>query len=94
MPRLVELEGEDHLPWTDNYEDIVAEIEEFVTGARTVPEPDRVLATVLFTDIVDSTEDRLRSRAMHAWRETLDRHDRISVSEIERFRGRRHQGNR
>jgi pimeloyl-ACP methyl ester carboxylesterase len=85
--RLVELQGEDHLPWTDNYEDIVAEIEEFVTGTRTAPEPDRVLATVLFTDIVDSTK-AASDHGDKTWREILDRHDQISLSEIERFRGR------
>jgi pimeloyl-ACP methyl ester carboxylesterase len=53
--RLVELPGRDHLPYVgDNTDDIVDEIEEFVTGTRRAIEPDRVLATVMFTDIVDS----------------------------------------
>jgi pimeloyl-ACP methyl ester carboxylesterase len=55
--RLLELPGEDHLPYLgDNADRIVDEIEEFLTGVRHGPDPDRVLATVLFTDIVGSTE--------------------------------------
>ena len=53
--RLVELPGDDHLWWVGDSESITNAIEEFLTGARHVPEPDRVLVTVLFTDIVDST---------------------------------------
>jgi hypothetical protein len=52
----VEVPGDDHFPWSGNQDAILDEIEEFVTGARPVHEPDRVLATVLFTDIVSSTE--------------------------------------
>ncbi len=52
--RFVELPGSDHAPWA-NGEDIMAEIREFLTGVREPAEPDRVLATVLFTDIVGST---------------------------------------
>ena len=54
--RLVELPGEDHLPWLTDADTILGEIEEFVTGVRHAVEPDRVLATVLFTDIVGATE--------------------------------------
>ena len=66
--RMVELEGEDHLPIVDP-EQILDELEEFLTGARSEPEPDRMLATVMFTDIVDSTSravqlgDRALARA-------------------------------
>ncbi|MGH2637105.1 MAG: alpha/beta fold hydrolase, partial [Actinomycetota bacterium] len=54
--RLVELPGADHLMWTGDAHAIIDEIEGFLTGARRGPDPDRVLATVLFTDIVGSTE--------------------------------------
>jgi class 3 adenylate cyclase len=57
-------------------------IEEFVTGVRPRPAPDRVLATVLFTDLVDSTR-RAVKMGDHAWREILDEHDRLAQSEIE-----------
>jgi class 3 adenylate cyclase len=65
----------------------VGEIQEFVTGARPVTEPDRVLATILFTDIVGST----RLAADHgdlAWRDLLERHHALVRSELARFRGR------
>ena len=60
--RFVELPGKDHFIWTQDPDRIVEEIEEFLTGTRTLPEPDRVLATVLFTDIVGSTEPRVDRR--------------------------------
>jgi class 3 adenylate cyclase len=63
------------------------EIEEFITGRRGAREPERVLATVLFTDIVDSTA-RAAELGDQAWRELLDRHDALVRSEIERSRGR------
>lgn len=85
--RLIELAGADHFPWIGDTEEVLAEIEEFVTGSRTTREPNRVLATVLFTDIVDSTK-AITDHGDAAWREILDRHDQISVSEIERYRGR------
>lgn len=53
--RLVELPGTDHFWWTEDTGQILDEAEEFLTGARLVPQADRVLASVLFTDIVDST---------------------------------------
>lgn len=85
--KMVELDGNDHYPWIGDSDEVLAEIEEFVTGARTSPPADRVLATVLFTDIVDST--RTATEVGDAeWRTTLDSHDAICVSEIERYRGR------
>jgi class 3 adenylate cyclase len=63
------------------------EIEEFVTGSRADLEPDRVLATVLFTDIVDSTK-RAVELGDRRWRALLDQHDAVVRREIERFRGR------
>jgi class 3 adenylate cyclase len=85
--RLVELEGVDHFPSVGDVESITGEVEEFLTGARHEHEPERVLATVLFTDIVDSTR-RAAELGDRAWRELLERHDEIAHAEIARFRGR------
>jgi class 3 adenylate cyclase len=63
------------------------EIEEFLTGSRREIEPDRVLATVMFTDIVDSTK-RAAELGDRRWRALLDRHDTLLRQEIARFRGR------
>ena len=56
--KYVELPGDDHLAWAGDVDPLLDEVEEFLTGTRRGPEPDRVLATVLFTDIVGSTERR------------------------------------
>jgi class 3 adenylate cyclase len=86
--RLIELPGRDHLPYVgDNTDDIVDEIEEFVTGTRRAIEPDRVLATVMFTDIVDSTK-RASELGDRRWRALLDQHDHLVRQEISRLRGR------
>ena len=85
--RLVELPGNDHIPWVGDRQALVHEIEEFLTGMRHVHEPDRVLATILFTDIVGSTE-RAAELGDAAWRALLERHDVIARREVERFRGR------
>jgi class 3 adenylate cyclase len=85
--RLVELEGNDHIPWAGDRQALVHEIEEFLTGARHVHEPDRVLATVLFTDIVRSTE-RAAELGDTRWRELLERHDKLVREQVESFRGR------
>jgi class 3 adenylate cyclase len=83
----VELRGDDHIPFLGDADAIVDEIEEFLTGVRPVPERDRVLATVLFTDIVGSTE-RAVALGDHAWRALLDDHDHLVRDRINRFRGR------
>jgi class 3 adenylate cyclase len=85
--RFVELPGADHAWWTQDGDRVVDEIEELVTGARPTPEPERVLATVLFTDIVGSTELAARLRD-HAWRELLESHHAVVRKELARFRGR------
>jgi class 3 adenylate cyclase len=82
----VELPGDDHAPWAGG-DEIVAEIREFCTGVREAAEPDRVLATVLFTDIVGSTE-RVAALGDQAWRATLDAHDEVIREQLRRFRGR------
>jgi pimeloyl-ACP methyl ester carboxylesterase len=85
--RYVELPGIDHLPWATDPESVLGEIEEFLTGARSRPEPDRVLATVMFTDIVGSTE-RLAELGDARWRELLFAHHAAVRQELARFRGR------
>jgi pimeloyl-ACP methyl ester carboxylesterase len=84
--RLVELTGADHFPWVGDSEAVLDEIEEFLTGQRRVFEPDRVLATVLFTDIVGSTE-RASKMSDRAWLELLQRHHALVRRELMRFRG-------
>lgn len=85
--RYVELPGIDHLPWTGDSEAVLGEIEEFLTGGRSEPEPDRVLATVMFTDIVGSTE-RAAELGDARWRELLAAHQAVVRRELTRFRGR------
>jgi pimeloyl-ACP methyl ester carboxylesterase len=85
--RLVELPGDDHLPWVGDTDALVDEVEEFLTGVRHGIEPDRMLATVLFADIVGSTE-RAASLGDHRWREILDEHSALVVRQLERFQGR------
>jgi class 3 adenylate cyclase len=87
--KYVELPGSDH-SFTGEPEitdRIVNEVEEFLTGSRTAAEPDRVLATVLFIDIVDSTR-RAAALGDRSWRTLLDRHDEAVRQEFARFRGR------
>jgi pimeloyl-ACP methyl ester carboxylesterase len=85
--RLVELPGENHWPWVDDSEAVADEVEEFLTGARQTPEPDRILATVLFTDIVGSTS-MAAELGDRRWRELLERHEVVVRTQLERFRGR------
>jgi class 3 adenylate cyclase len=85
--RLVELDGVDHLFNVGDITSITGEVEEFLTGQRHEPPADRVLATVLFTDIVDSTR-RAVELGDRRWRELLEQHDLITCAEVARFRGR------
>ena len=85
--RYVELSGQDHFPYVGDVEAVVEEIREFVTGVRVAPEPDRVLATVLFTDIVSSTE-RATELGDRAWRDLLDQFRTVVREQLHRFRGR------
>jgi class 3 adenylate cyclase len=82
---VTEIPSADHLPWADDT-DTVGEIEEFLTGTRHAPQGTRRLATVLFTDIVESTETA-RSLGDHVWRERLDRHDLLAERQVSRFGG-------
>jgi pimeloyl-ACP methyl ester carboxylesterase len=85
--RLLELDGIDHLPYVGDVAAITGEVEEFLTGHRHESVPDRVLATVLFTDIVDSTR-RAADVGDQRWRDLLERHDEIARSEISSYQGR------
>ena len=85
--KFVELDGDDHLWWVGDSEAIVSETEEFLTGQRHSVELDRVLVTVLFTDIVDSTK-RAAELGDSRWRDLLDGHNRAMQAEISRFKGR------
>jgi class 3 adenylate cyclase len=85
--KLVELEGEDHLWFVGDVDAIFDEVEEFVTGVRPSPVGDRMLATVLFTDIVGSTQ-RIAELGDRRWRELLRDHDALVRRELERYRGR------
>jgi pimeloyl-ACP methyl ester carboxylesterase/class 3 adenylate cyclase len=85
--KYVELDGADHLPFVGNVDAILDEVEEFLTGVRHVPELDRVLATVLFADIVGSTE-RAAGLGDRRWRELLESYQALSRRELERHRGR------
>ncbi|MBI5264458.1 MAG: adenylate/guanylate cyclase domain-containing protein [Bradyrhizobium sp.] len=84
--KYVELPGSDHLLWTGDTERVLNEVEEFLTGSRSAVEADRVLATVLFTDIVNSTK-RAETIGDRAWHDLLDRHNAIVRRELLRHRG-------
>jgi class 3 adenylate cyclase len=84
---LVELAGADHFFWAGDPEPLLQEIEEFVTGHRTAADPERVLATVLFTDIVGSTQTA-SALGDQAWRDLLLRHNSVIRQELERWRGK------
>lgn len=86
--RYVEYPGDDHFWFLgEGVDSIVEDIVEFITGTRPVVEPDRVLVTLLFTDIVKSTE-QASQLGDHRWRELLDRHDAAVRRQLTRFSGR------
>jgi class 3 adenylate cyclase len=85
--KFVELPGDTHTLWAGNTDEVVDEIEEFLTGTRRGPEPDRVLATVLFTDIVGSTEQAAKL-GDRRWRELLERHHAAVRQQLDRYQGR------
>lgn len=84
--RFVELEGIDTLPFVGDWQEVVAEIEEFLTGVRPSPEPERVLATVLFTDIVRSTETAA-AVGDRRWKELLGEHRTLVRRHLAGFGG-------
>jgi class 3 adenylate cyclase len=84
--KFVELPGQDHLPWVGDQDSVLDEVERFLTGRLAPREPDRVLATILVTDIVGSTE-RAAELGDRAWRNLLDRHHSIVREQLSAFRG-------
>jgi class 3 adenylate cyclase len=80
--------GRDYLPWIGDQEALISEVAAFAKGTRQRAERDRVLLTVLFTDIIDST-GHLARVGDSGWRELLAEHDAAVTREIERFRGRK-----
>ncbi len=84
--RLMEFPGDDHIPWLGDGDAILDEVEEFVTGSRPAPDVDRVLSTVLFTDIVGSTEQQA-AMGDHAWKDLVLAHHRIVRAALARWRG-------
>ncbi|SPM39320.1 cyclase, partial [Mycobacterium numidiamassiliense] len=85
--RLVELPGEDALYWTGDTAPMIDEIEEFITGLRGGSDAERLLTTIVFTDIVSSTA-RAALLGDDRWRDLLDNHDTIVRHELQRFSGR------
>src|SRR5262249_16423200 len=85
--KYVELPGQDHVPIAGDLDRVLDEIEEFLTGVRHRADYDRVLATVLFTDVVGATE-RAVALGDRRWREMLDRHHAMVRRELVAFRGR------
>jgi class 3 adenylate cyclase len=85
--RYVELPGDENLIWAGDQDAVLGEVQEFLTGMRPHPEPDRVLATVLFTDIVESTR-RAAELGDQAWRNVLATHHQLIREELVRHRGR------
>jgi class 3 adenylate cyclase len=79
------LSGRDNLPYVGDQNAVLDEVEEFLTGVRHGPEPDRVLATVLFTDIVGSTQ-RAAELGDRKWRGPLEDHDALVRRELDRAR--------
>ena len=87
VPRLIELPGPDGIPFVGEVDAVIDEVREFVTGERSDRVGDRVLATVLFSDIVDSTAEAT-ALGDRLWRQRLDAHDAMVRRELQRFRGR------
>ena len=85
--KYVELPGVDHLPFCDDADTVLDEIEEFLTGVRRGPEPDRVLATVMFADVVESTR-MATELGDHRWRDLLAAFHGVVRDHVARFRGR------
>ena len=85
--KYVELEGGDHLPVTGDTDALLDEIEEFLVGSRRGSEPERALATILFTDIVGSTE-KAAALGDRGWRQLLERHDAAVRHQLDLYRGR------
>ena len=88
--KYVELPGADGFVYLGDTDAVLSEVEEFVTGSRRSPEADRILATILLTDMVGST-DRAARLGDQRWRAVLDAHDDIVRGQLKQFRGRLHR---
>lgn len=84
--RYVEFPSGDHIFWASHQDEIIAEIQEFLTGVRPPPEHDRILATVLFTDIVEGTK-KAAALGDRRWRDLLESHHALVRAELTRHRG-------
>ena len=85
--RYFEQDGDAHILWIGDLDELIGEVQEFLTGARSSSDVDRVLATVLFTDIVAST-DKAIELGDRRWRQRLDQYDALVQRQLERFQGR------
>ena len=85
--KFVELEGDDHIPWVGDSDALLDEVEEFLTGVRGPTTAERVLATVLFTDLVNSTS-LAASLGDASWQQLNHRHETMTRNYVERYRGR------
>jgi pimeloyl-ACP methyl ester carboxylesterase len=85
--KFVELPGADHIYWSEDQDLVLGEIQEFLTGVRDAPEPDRILTTILFTDMVGSTK-KLAKKGDALWRDLLLSHVELAGKELGRFHGR------
>jgi pimeloyl-ACP methyl ester carboxylesterase len=85
--RYVESEGEDHIPWVGDSDSVLDAIEQFLTGARQAGDGNRVLATVMFTDIVDSTRQAAQL-GDRRWRAIVESHDALIRQRLASYRGR------
>jgi len=85
--QFVELPGNDHVPWYGDVDALVDEVETFLTGVRPAPEPDRLLATVMFTDIVRSTE-LAAEMGDSRWKALLEAHNGVVREQLATYRGR------
>lgn len=85
--KFVEMDGDDHLFWFHNPDEVVGELEDFLLGMRQEDRPERTLSTIVFTDIVQSTT-QAATMGDARWRELLDAHDRLARNNVAHFRGR------
>jgi class 3 adenylate cyclase len=84
----IELPGHDHLAWVGDVDGLLGEVREFLTGERAAPEADRILTTILFCDIVDSTK-RAADLGDHEWKQLLSRFYAMVDGKLHHFRGRK-----
>lgn len=86
--KYVELPGADHIPWMGDQDALLSEVREFLTGERATPEADRILTTILFCDIVDSTK-RAAELGDREWKALLSRFYGVADEKLKQFRGRK-----